>query len=328
MKRKKRGFTLVELLVVIAIIALLIGLLLPALSKARANARSLKDKTQIQQVHKACLVFAADNKNRLPTPGLINRKADIPVPPGLGQKNGVGPENVQKNHTAHLYSAMIARDYFKPDIIIGVTEVNPVIQEMKDYDYNAYQPAQDIYWYGDTANDTTFTNAFFKADPSISPSAGTCNASYAHLALCGARKKNRWTSNQDSATPAFGTRGTGATSGAFAWGGVDTGVDQFTKSPTLQLHLPNQQWDGHVCFNDNHADTLIGNFYHHLVAYTPQNNTLAFKDHIYAAEFNDYPNPTYPGGGPRASNDAWMAMFTAADSTGNQATPAFDTLNP
>src|SRR5688572_28604520 len=85
---RKQGFTLVELLVVIAIIALLIGLLLPALAKARANAQSLKDKTQIQQIHKACLVFAADNKNRLPTPGLINRKID-PPPAGVGQKNGI-----------------------------------------------------------------------------------------------------------------------------------------------------------------------------------------------------------------------------------------------
>ncbi len=71
MHRTKRGFTLIELLVVIAIIALLIGLLLPALAKAQQNAKSLKDKSQIRQVHTAMIIHSQDNRDKLPTPGLV-----------------------------------------------------------------------------------------------------------------------------------------------------------------------------------------------------------------------------------------------------------------
>ncbi|MHC4909924.1 MAG: type II secretion system protein, partial [Planctomycetota bacterium] len=86
---RKRGFTLIELLVVIAIIALLIGLLLPALAKAQRNAKSMKDQAQIKQIHQTFLVFAADNKGRLPLPGLIDRLPDQYT--GLNVP-GVGPE--------------------------------------------------------------------------------------------------------------------------------------------------------------------------------------------------------------------------------------------
>ncbi|MCP4834840.1 MAG: prepilin-type N-terminal cleavage/methylation domain-containing protein, partial [Phycisphaera sp.] len=73
--RKRQGFTLVELLVVIAIIALLIGLLLPALAKAQASARTVKDANNLAQVHKAMLIFSQSDAGAdyLPMPGRINR---------------------------------------------------------------------------------------------------------------------------------------------------------------------------------------------------------------------------------------------------------------
>lgn len=63
----RHGFTLVELLVVIGIIALLISILLPALNKARESGRQVKCLSNMKQVATAIMMFANDNKGRMPT---------------------------------------------------------------------------------------------------------------------------------------------------------------------------------------------------------------------------------------------------------------------
>lgn len=62
----RRGFTLVELLVVIAIIAVLISLLLPALGRAREQARMTQCASNLRQVALAMLSYISDAKGSLP----------------------------------------------------------------------------------------------------------------------------------------------------------------------------------------------------------------------------------------------------------------------
>ncbi len=318
---KKRAFTLVELLVVVAIIALLVGLLLPALAKAQAAAKTVKDSNQIKQIFTAMMGKANESKGKLPIPGLVHR-----MPVNGTAIPGEGEEDYGKNRTQALYSLCVAQNLFNTDILVGPTEVNPVVQVYQNYNYNAYKPAAQTYWDGDlpTQGQTSTTAGLLakinaQADGQAS---NVCHTSYAHMVLCGWRKEQHWRNIMDSSKGMMCTRGTA--------NGVTVG-DAYEQSPTLRLHAAPKSWEGNLCFGDTHMEFIetmrpdgvffeCGNY----------NGGNLSKDNLFAcggtqpAEFTG--NGCVPTGQNYGGGDTWLGIHPNA-SLRYLAVPVYDRLD-
>ena len=70
MRKRAGGFSLIELMVVIGIIAILLALLMPALQRARQQAKSVQCKSNLRQIGMALQIYSNDWKGWIFPPGL------------------------------------------------------------------------------------------------------------------------------------------------------------------------------------------------------------------------------------------------------------------
>lgn len=214
--RSTRGFSLIGLLITMVCIVVLMYLLMSSMNTAVTGAgntlpgtvHSVKDELHLASLFRSIMANARDNGGSYLVPSEVDRSRDA-----------------SRNTTASLYSAMIAQNYIRPEDLISANERSGYVQECFNYNFQAYQPAQNKFW-----------DPNFKADLQRGS-----NVSFAHMPLIGDRFRQNWSEpRMDSGFALVGNRG------------PKDGIN----NPQSLTYGRDGTWAGHIVFGDGHVEFI------------------------------------------------------------------------
>jgi prepilin-type N-terminal cleavage/methylation domain-containing protein len=121
MNKTTKGFTLIELLVVISIIAILMAVMMPALGRAREQAKVTICSSNLKQQIMSVSLFAEDNEGYLPSGAITTESSDWGGSSNLYWKDVITPYNEiltakGTNYLSHEYVGSIYECPSKPAI--------------------------------------------------------------------------------------------------------------------------------------------------------------------------------------------------------------------